>query len=315
MANLELFRETNPTAYRIIRNSFRNKKVAHTYLFNGGIDTDLEQAPEILIQALISDNDIFAGQPGRLTKTYPDLLVVDGQSKLITKEQISAVREKLQLTALDDKGVKILLIKKVENSNKYALNMLLKIMESPPPATYIIMTASQVHRVLTTIRSRSLEIRLRPISFVKTIEILRKHNLSQQYARVLAFLTRSPERAEDWINRLQFSELYPSVCQILTKTCREPAQSIRLKKLFNSSNQVLLVLILLVIVEDIARAQHGYQLINPDHQDIVNWSLAANFDTQRAFAAVESFLTMVKHNVNQSLNWNSLVLNWEKCYG
>ena len=107
-------KETNPVAYRIIKNSIENNKMSHAYLFSATKSVTIGNEPLFLIQSLIS-KDPFNSKELRSVFAYPDFTVIDGSTDLIKKEFVINAVNKLHQTALDEAGVKILLIKNVEN--------------------------------------------------------------------------------------------------------------------------------------------------------------------------------------------------------
>lgn len=94
--------ENNPIAYRIVKNAFNSGKLSHSYLFSAQKNYLIESEALFLIQKLISkDGD-------RDPLSYPDLTVIDGSKGLISKDTVIVATEKLQQTALDSLGVKVL---------------------------------------------------------------------------------------------------------------------------------------------------------------------------------------------------------------
>ncbi|MCK5806965.1 MAG: hypothetical protein KAG91_01050, partial [Mycoplasmataceae bacterium] len=153
--------ENNAVAYTIMDNAFKNNKVPHAYLFSATHGQEIQNEYQYLIQRLISKDEL------RDPNTYPDLITIDGSEKLIKKEFVASALISLSQTPLDSAGIKILLIKNIENSNKQSINSLLKFLEEPTKDTYIILTTNQISSVLQTIRSRSQVIKLRPIRKLK----------------------------------------------------------------------------------------------------------------------------------------------------
>ncbi|MCK5945662.1 MAG: hypothetical protein KAG04_00155, partial [Mycoplasmataceae bacterium] len=171
-------KETNPVAYRIIKNSIEHNKMSHAYLFSATKSVTIGNEPLFLIQSLIS-KDPFNSKELRSVFAYPDFTVIDGSTDLIKKEFVINAVNKLHQTALDEAGVKILLIKNIENANKQSLNSLLKFIEEPTENTYIVMTTNNVAQVISTIRSRSQIINLRSIPFEKFVMSLSKDGIDE----------------------------------------------------------------------------------------------------------------------------------------
>jgi DNA polymerase-3 subunit delta' len=62
-----------------------------------------------------------------------------------------------------------------QESSQEAANALLKLLEEPPPATYFVLTTADPRRVLPTIRSRSVLLRLGRLSDGEVRDFLRSH--------------------------------------------------------------------------------------------------------------------------------------------
>ena len=94
---------------------------------------------------------------------HPDLRVVDlvevdehGGSKRLDEIPVKAVRSLIEWTQITShRGVaKVAMVVPVEAMNPAAANALLKTLEEPPPATYLLLVAHQAGRVPATLRSR-----------------------------------------------------------------------------------------------------------------------------------------------------------------
>jgi len=97
---------------------------------------------------------------------------------------------------------KAFIIKEAENLNPSASNCLLKILEEPPKTSIIILTSTNPNLLLPTIKSRCVEIQLKPINEDEIKKWLReKHNLSEENAKIVSALSDgSPGIAKQMID-------------------------------------------------------------------------------------------------------------------
>lgn len=95
--------------------------------------------------------------------TYPDLITVEPEKASIGIAQIQELQRTLNLSRHDTVGIRIAAIDQAEHLTHEAQNALLKAAEEPPLNTIIILLASSLRPLLTTIRSRSQVIRFLPL--------------------------------------------------------------------------------------------------------------------------------------------------------
>ena len=94
--------------------------------------------------------------------THPDLnwLALEEESRQIRIEQVRALAQELSLTSHGG-GYKVGVISPADTMNRFAANALLKTLEEPPPATLLILVATQRSRLPATVLSRCQRIRVR----------------------------------------------------------------------------------------------------------------------------------------------------------
>jgi hypothetical protein len=98
--------------------------------------------------------------------THPDVLVIEPKSASgqILKEQVDEMHDRAHYAPLEAR-CRVILINPVEAMNLTAANNLLKLLEEPPPALYLLLGCRQIHKTLPTIRSRCALLRCPPIEF------------------------------------------------------------------------------------------------------------------------------------------------------
>lgn len=115
-------------------------------------------------------SDTFIRQWRELVAENPYFTERDLSQKLEIEEKVSVINvaeakeilSKLSLKAFEGEN-KYMLIWLPEKMNAEAANRLLKIVEEPAPGTFFIFVSHSPEKVLQTIRSRSLMIRVQPI--------------------------------------------------------------------------------------------------------------------------------------------------------
>ena len=88
---------------------------------------------------------------------------IEGKQGLISVNEAHSILDKLSLSAVEG-GYRTVVVYLPEKMNQQAANTLLKMVEEPPEKTLFLLVTLQPEKVLTTIFSRCLFLRVRPFS-------------------------------------------------------------------------------------------------------------------------------------------------------
>ena len=88
---------------------------------------------------------------------------IEGKQSLISVNEARSILDKLSLSAVEG-GYRTVVVYLPEKMNQQAANALLKMVEEPPEKTLFLLVTLQPEKVLTTIFSRCLFLRVRPFS-------------------------------------------------------------------------------------------------------------------------------------------------------
>lgn len=142
----------NETIKEMLAKAMEKGNLSHSYLFVGtqGIGKKLlakEMAKKIL---------------GFTGENHPDFMCVEPEDNSIKIAQIRLLQKKIQeKPILSDK--KVYIIDNADTMTPEAQNCLLKTLEEPPEFAIIILIGSQENAFLTTIKSRCMILKFRPI--------------------------------------------------------------------------------------------------------------------------------------------------------
>lgn len=160
----EQFIKYQPILYKLFTNSKRNNRLANSYLLYGDINSPIKEAGLLLCESINCQKDIACHKCNSCIKfekgLKTDFFFIDGENKTIKKEDIVTLEKKFVLTALEKNQKQTYLINHIENITNEAINALLKFLEEPKGDTIGILTTTNIEKVLKTIISRSIKVKV-----------------------------------------------------------------------------------------------------------------------------------------------------------
>jgi DNA polymerase-3 subunit delta' len=184
--------------------------IAHGYLFSGPPGVGKKTFARRLAQSLLCEapKDTVLGYDGTCASCrlfasegggrHPDFLEHSGVLKIGDSDAALGFYEGEELTARDlvrqlsmqsySGGMRVLLLGDIDFATHHAANALLKFFEEPPRGVVLILTTPSPGRLLTTIRSRLVDIRFSPLSQADVREILSRKGFDEEHAHLGAVL-------------------------------------------------------------------------------------------------------------------------------
>ncbi len=186
------------TALKLLRNSLKQGRVPHAYLFVGpqGVGKKLtavnlakalncEEAAEIPCDRCVSCKKIEAFVHPDVKYIYPT-----GASLSITIDNIRELRTQISFKTYEGKK-KVYVIVDAENMGIQAANCLLKTLEEPPENSVLILTSTDTHLLLQTIVSRCQVVPFNRIKLHKIESFLAEHHeVDKSLAHFIANLSQ-----------------------------------------------------------------------------------------------------------------------------
>ncbi len=185
--------------------------LAHAYLFTGMPGVGKKTFARRLAQSLLctapktgvlgydgtcASCALFAGERD---VRHPDFIEHDGALKIGDRDAAMGFHESDDLGARDvvrqlsmrsySGGMRVLLLGDVDFATHHAANAMLKFLEEPPKGVLMILTTAMPGRLLTTIRSRALDVRFPPLSKPVVRDLLRKAGYGEEDAALGAGLS------------------------------------------------------------------------------------------------------------------------------
>ncbi len=308
-------RKTNPITYSTIKNAKRTNTLSHAYLISADQRVDTSEVAELLLMSIVCIQEgVFAcGEcsPCKriITNKYADIETLDGSKGIIKKDFVTNATDNLVQTAIESAGVKILYIKNIENANKYSINSLLKFIEEPQPNTFIIMTTNDLNNVLTTIKSRSQILKLKPKNIEMLAEEIIEKGVLSKFSKVLANIYINAEDAYESFEG-KFVDYYKEVSNFMEELLLNKKEApILFEKIINKRTEYKLKFeIIIVYLNDIWRSKLGQPVHCIPSEAIINKYTETNFDYAKVIEALQEFKRSIGYNGNFDLAREKLIL-------
>ena len=190
---------SNQMANTILETQQAKDKLSHAYLFIGNHEQDgfaLYAAQAILCKSKkIGACGLCSSCTRVANHQHGDFTLLSGKTTSIKKDDIIDLQRKFTQTSMEESNHKVYIIEDVDNASISAMNALLKFLEEPEGKVTAILTSSSEQRVLQTIQSRCLIIKL-------------KENASEKLFHDLV------ESEYDLIDAYYLSKLFPTLQSI-----------------------------------------------------------------------------------------------------
>jgi len=245
--------EEQPIVYRTLKNCLENHRLSHALLFSGPKGTPRKETALYLAKTLVCEKqDGFACNVCAACRrvdegTYADVKLLDGSVKSIKKEQILAIQQEFNKTALEGNH-KIYILNQAENATPEALNSLLKFLEEPSSSNLTaILIVDELDRLLPTIVSRCQILPFRPLSQENCCQQAQKLGVSLEDSVLLSQFIRDAKMIQEVSELETYQKALGAVRCFLSNLVRMEEALVTLESgYFNQKESIKEILVLFI---------------------------------------------------------------------
>jgi len=314
---------------RILQNSFKYNKLAHSYIFEGPKGTKRFDTALFFAKALLCTAPDELHNPCGVCHqcvridhdTHPNVFIVRRDGEQIKKKQMKDLINEFSKASVED-GPRIYIIDEAERLNQESSNTLLKTMEEPGTDIYQILVTDQINSLLKTIVSRAQVIHFKPIDNDLIKADLLKNNVPTLFAEAIPEYTNNYDEATLISKDQELLDLVTFVKSIYESFATKEGSAIlsfKEKKdaFIKDSTRVDFVLSMMILFQkDVMtyKLRHLDQIIFKDQEDIFK-----KLSTRMSQQWIEDVLDMMlglklrlKYNINVQFAFDKLLLTLER---
>lgn len=255
--------------------------------------------------------------------SHPDFfhVALEEKSKSIKVDQLRSLTEALQKTSQRG-GYQIALIEAADTMNRSAANALLKTLEEPPGNVVVILVSDHLNTIPATIVSRCQYIGFCPPVDNESIQWLQeKVGDDVDAALLLKVADHAPLRA---LNYLQcgYFDLRDQVLQHLLGVQRRNVAPTASVTDFLKHELSLILTIMMTLISDVVRLQHGVKASTLCHYDRIDVLKALSqahdvIKLHEYFQSCQKALAAAQRGVhlNPQLLLENLLIDYHRCCG
>jgi DNA polymerase III subunit delta' len=312
----------------LLKNSIKNDRLSHAYLFKGSTGTGKKEIAFHLTKTFYCKNKIEENPCNECTDckridsgNHPDVHLLAPSGLSIKKEQIEQLIKEFAYLGVESKK-KVYIIEDAEKMTAQAANSLLKFIEEPSTDTLAILLSSQPQRLLNTIISRCQVIAFNPLNRDNLLEKLQKENISESLAKLATSLTSDLEQAKAMCADEWFAEGRNKVIKLTEDLFQRQEQAFifiqeRWLSHFSEKEQLDIGLSLLLLwFKDLLYVQLGQEekVVYIDHVSQLK-QLTMQMSQQRIINRINAILEgqkRLRSNMNPQLLMEQVVLKLQE---
>jgi len=310
---LNKYNEVQPNVVKIMKNSYKNNRFSHAYLFEVSRGTSkLDIATDVAKMLLCKD---ACGVCKTCTsidmRSHPNVILIEPDGQNIKKGQIKSLIAELNKTALVE-GPKVYIINHIDRMTASAANSLLKYFEEPHDNTFAILITENIQMILPTIISRAQVITFSKASNSTVRESLIEKGISLEFARILPLVTNNIDEAIVLADNEEFKKMLDIIYELGNIYANKYHNAIiyfnEHGKFIDKSNVELFLDLLLYYYKDILNYKIKMELVFPDDKAL---GILRQIDLKKVIENVEFIINernKLKYHANVPLMLDRILL-------
>jgi DNA polymerase-3 subunit delta' len=224
--------QTQEKVVKIITISIEKQRLSHAYVFEGSKGTGKKQVALQLAKTFLCENrqgvnacETCENCKRVISGNHPDVHVIKPDGQSIKIDQIRDLKKEFSYRGMES-ARKFYLIEDAEKMTISAANGLLKFLEEPSSQSIAVLTTTEVHRLLSTILSRTQIIAFAPSTPQQLMVLLEGNGVSKPLAKLLSQLTNDIEEANQLSDDEWIAQARAIMIQLVEEVSTRPHQLI-----------------------------------------------------------------------------------------
>ncbi|HOJ45147.1 MAG TPA: hypothetical protein PK340_03885 [Bacilli bacterium] len=265
----EYLTKQQPLLLRQFSSALQSGHLSHAYLLSGEAGTPLFSIAMFLAKSIVCEHpnplaDETCWHCLRIDDgNYADIIVYDGSSATIKKDDIQTLESSFEKTPVERAGKLIYVLHLVENMTPEAINSLLKFLEEPHQEVYAFLTSENEEKVLPTIISRSQKLRVLPANRQLIIDEATAAGVSSLDAELLSFFHHDPALMLTIVSEDYYQGITKTLALVFEQLASSYYQARFLieheltERYYQKEHIRFLIDVLILIVSDLALLKNG----------------------------------------------------------
>ncbi len=302
-----------------LKKLIKTNKIGHAYAFSGAHGMGKRTIALSFIKDILCNNCESRTCTCISCRTFkegtnPDFYEVISEKQSIGVDSIRELQSDVENRPTYC-NKKVYLIDDADNMTVQAQNCLLKTLEEPPEYVVIILLTVNFEALLSTVQSRTVNLRVNPYKKEEMKRILSPmYSVPKEDLEFIIDFSRGiPQDAIRLIEEGNIRDLRSKIFYLLEKPNDfEQFESIRKSILDNREDITMVFDILLSIYRDCLMYKHGMEnmLINLDKEDSIK-DIVSHYSSHKLFKKIdrlENLRNSLRYNVNFQLRIDSLLM-------
>lgn len=315
-----------PIIYKTFVNALQTNKLSHAYLLVGNRGVPLLEIATFLAKSLLCDDPSPLACNNCIScirvddHNYPDCIILDGASKLISKDAVDNISHQFEKTPLENKGVMVYVLNGIEYMREEAINSILKFLEEPQEGVYAFLTTYNENSILPTIVSRCQTLHLKAVDRNIVIQDALDLGVDRKDAELLSYFYNDGELIYDLVNDKDNASLFNNCKEAIEQLLEALKNNDKQQALFLCQSQISPLVnkketfrffldFLITVFEDLLNIQNNRPITITSYdtilQDIVD---KTDIDINNALIELLKQRNMVGLNLNIPLQLDHIIL-------